>query len=455
MKTTGKKAEGDARDEQAPAPNNPRTPRRARNHFTNERVVFGPKSKLLNIDLSNFFINPLAWDSLTESQRQHLKERLPAHITYEESGRPSFDFLKYDMNWKSDLRRFQEELADGKYEPEWLKEAQQASEDRAAGKFDAWKLEKFEAYWGQKQEVDNHELSGALNEVQLEHLIADEAFKEGDVWFYVRAFGRGKAVLLLEYNAKLVEIDDNGKLKFFVAGNREPSEKRSHDEAFDTSNKLSASVTPAKLPRRGNHDASADSISFKQDIINGTENPSSDSAPPDVDTVSHQAQSSCGDINGTSSSTVPPTVDTIVLEVRSDQSNANGTSSNLNPLTANTIVLQAQSDHCDDISNIDADSPRRYSTRRNRVATMILDPSTPPKPKVPPCKPQFPLTIKVNSPQELEKNIVLADGRRRWDSRSDSWKRFYCKREGKDIGSLWSFREQYWLRKNGKAPSKP
>ena len=375
------------------------TPKKARNPFVNERVVFGPKSKLINVDLTNFFTNPLAWDSLDEDQKKHLKERLPSHVQCDDTGRPSFEFLKYDMTWRSDLRRFQEDLADGRYEPEWLAEAQQAMQDRADGKFDAWKLEKFEAHWGQKAEFDDHEFSGALNEIQLDHLIMDGTFEEGDIWRYSRAFGKGATAFLLEYDAVLLEIDDYGKLKFSVAGNAPSSPtKRKCDEAFDQhDDKAFVSETSSKVAKVVGNPTDAEQAPLK-------------------------------DNDGKELSTAPIS------------------------LNADAMSLQADSLQNDDISMLEPHSPRPYNTRRHRMTVQKFDPITPTKPKVPPSKPEFPLTVKVASPAELEKKIILADGRRKWDPRSESWKRFYCKRDGEDIGSLWKIREDCWLKKNGKAP---
>ena len=369
-----------------------------KDHWADPRAVFGPKSKLINVDLASVFLNPLAWERLTDDQKKHLKDRLPPHISYDESGRPSFDFLNYDMNWKGDVRRFQEDIADGKYEPEWLAEAHQAMKDRADGKFDAWKLEQFEEHWGQKTTFEDHEFSGEMNEVQLEPLLMDGAFQEGDVWSYSRAFGKGAGAILVEYDAVLLEIDDYGKLKFSVAGNAASSpSKRSFDDAF-------------------NHDEDKISNSEFSIIVTKAERPNIPAARAPLE--QHPVVKEELDVG-------------IPCETETMQPHAGTTS-------------------FDDYS-----SPGRYNTRRNRTTVQRYDPSTPPKPKPKqtPQKPHFPLMLKITTPTELEKAIILADGRRKWDTRTDSWKRFYCKRNDKDLGSLWKLREQLFLRKTGKKPA--
>ncbi|MCJ1331292.1 hypothetical protein MMC10_007981 [Thelotrema lepadinum] len=421
------------------------TPKRSQTQFTNMRHVFGPKSKLNNVDLTNFFLSPAAWELLTDDQRKHLKDRLPPHISYDESGRPSFEFLKYDMNWKSDLRLFKEDLADGKYEPEWLMEAQQAMEDRAAGKFDAWKLQKFEEHWGQKLEFSDHEFSGALDEVLLEHLTADGAFREGDVWFYTRSFGRGKSSILMEHNAQLLEIDDYGKLKFLVhGGDSITTEKRSIDKV-NGSNEDQASLSGRypKIPKLGGSDK-AYGVGGDKDSV--TDN-SDQLHPPDNGEM---------DIDKIPSVHVLTNAGTTSYEATFEQKHhaTVENSSNHTPKDPDAMSIQAPSEHIDNTSINNVDSARPYNTRRHRVAPEKLDPSHEVKPKAPPTTPRFPITMKIDSPEQLEKNIILADGRRKWDTRTGSWKRFYCKRDGKDIGSLFSFRENYWLRMHGKAPSK-
>ena len=454
--------------------------------FSDERAVFGPNSKLLKVNLTDFFLSPLAWENLTEAQRKDLKAKFPPHVTLDDSGKPSFEFLKYDMNWQSDLRCFKENLEDGRYEQEWLEEAHQAMKDRADGKFDAWKLEQYEEFWGQKAEYDDHKFSGALDEIQLEHLIADGAFEEGDIWFYSRAFGKGKKGLLVELDVRLDQIDDFGRLKFIVAkvGNISPT-KRSHDEAFDTAcatrSKGQSPTKTLKLEEGTTdmhiHSGEASSTPTLQHVepkglgllphhrqedtiyLGTVSLPSRVTRPTATDNTAtqnalSQAQSSPLDnhaelerpTNSTISSDSP--VDSINL----DQQKTPGSASKQMDMDDQTKTTVQE----DGVSIASTESPRPYNTRRNPAPRNILDPSTPVKAReIPsPRKPQFPLTIRVDSPEELEKSILNADGRRKWDSRSNSWKRFHCKRDGKDLGCLWDLRERYWLQKNEKTTSK-
>ena len=408
------------------------------------------------MDLTSFFTSPKAWSLLTEDQKGHLTHRLPPHVERDESGCPSLDFLKYDMNFKSDVRQFKEDLANGRYEPEWLMEAKQAMEERAAGKFDAWKVERWEEYWGQKHEVDDHELSGALYDVQLEHLIANGAFQEGDVWFYTRSFGKGKKAFLIEHSAHLLEIDNYGKLKFTVGGTPTSSPgKRSHREAFncveDTPSPLETSAKALKLEDQDKEPVTSEVMMSGLDSSIQEPQPASQDSIASSTSLSHAADT-------TDSVSIETPIDQARMPFPSQLAQIQAPSSRSSlmqaPKDPDIRSFRAESEQPNDVSMKAAASPRPYNTRRKRAAPAILDPSHITKPKAPSRKPHFPLTIKIDSPEQLEKNIVLADGRRNWDPRTDSWKRFYCKRDGKDIGCLWNLREEYWQLHYGKRSSK-
>ena len=49
---------------------------------------------------------------------------------------------------EEELRRWQEDLKDGREGKKWRDEAMQAGKDRVQGKFDEWKEAEREEYWG-------------------------------------------------------------------------------------------------------------------------------------------------------------------------------------------------------------------------------------------------------------------------------------------------------------------
>jgi hypothetical protein len=349
--------------------------RKPRDPYTEKQMIFGPKSKLIPIDLVTYFVNPLSWDLLTEEQQRKLKEKLPPYMQYGPDGRLSFEFLKYDMNWKSDLRRFQEDLESGHYEQEWLTEAKLAMEERAAGEFDDWKLSRFEEYWGQKMDAEDHTYTLQTEEIKMIDLITEGVFQVGDIWAYSRIFGKGKNAILIEHRARITEIDDYAKFKFVINGPTLESspEKRTLDEAFGYSDKdysTKAEDSPNKQPKLS----------------------------PDIDS-SLQSKSS------------PP-----------------ADKPSITPQDSNTT------------------NSRPYNTRRIRATPVKFNPVVTSKSR---AKPKFPLTVYTDSPKELEKKILVADGRHKANSEGDPWKFFWCKRDGVDLGSLWQLREKVWLKKYG------
>ena len=139
----------------------------------------------------------MAWECLSEEEKKEIISLLPSGLVLED-GKPPMEFLKYSTNWGDALRVFQADLEAGRYEPEWLAQAAEAMEERAAGKFDDAKEKHFEEYWGQKAQLESHMLTSEQSKIRLEELVSEGIFKVGDIWSYGRAFGRGKAAVLIE-----------------------------------------------------------------------------------------------------------------------------------------------------------------------------------------------------------------------------------------------------------------
>ena len=73
---------------------------------------------------------------------------------------------------EEELRRWQEDLKDGREVKKWRDEAMQAGRDRVEGKFDQWKEAEREEYWGKAA------ASGAKAEVQDENVDVNDATKD-------------------------------------------------------------------------------------------------------------------------------------------------------------------------------------------------------------------------------------------------------------------------------------
>ena len=140
---------------------------------------------------------------LTDQDKIEISELLPDHISLTEEGFFRDEFVRYDMDFKNAVRLYQQDLAAGRYDPDWLQQAAQAMEQRANGDFDKWKDQEFEEFWGQKQKLDTRARAGQSGTVKLNRLVEAGLFKEGDVFSYMRTFGRGKGKFTVEKDVKV------------------------------------------------------------------------------------------------------------------------------------------------------------------------------------------------------------------------------------------------------------
>ena len=130
----------------------------------------------------------------------------------DEDGTKSFDpeFLKYDNDFRTALRQYQEDLAEGRMDPEWQAQAANAMEKRANGHFDDFKDREYESFWGQKQKVAYGVIAGESSKIKLEVLTRKGVFKVDDIWKLDRKF-RGK-------NGSTVHIQKEAKVSQYKCG---------------------------------------------------------------------------------------------------------------------------------------------------------------------------------------------------------------------------------------------
>ena len=106
--------------------------------------------------------------------------------------------------FQSDIRMFQEDLAEGRLQPARLAKAKAAMERRRRGDFDEWKEEETERFWGQKQRIHYKVLAGESSKVKIEDLISSGCFQVDDRWLYIRTVHKkGKGSILVEKEAKV------------------------------------------------------------------------------------------------------------------------------------------------------------------------------------------------------------------------------------------------------------
>lgn len=124
------------------------------------------------------------------------------HVINGNDGKPriSPDFLKYDPNWSYYVKRFQEDISEGRNDPAWISQARQAQEQRQNGDFDNFKDEEYEAFWGVKQKVAYNVIAGQSSALSLNTLFKEEVLRKGDVWVLRRKIAGtdGAAATLVE-----------------------------------------------------------------------------------------------------------------------------------------------------------------------------------------------------------------------------------------------------------------
>ncbi|KAH0542440.1 hypothetical protein FGG08_003195 [Glutinoglossum americanum] len=211
-----------AKEPAAPRKQSKPTPKRSISDKWTEKALFeGTNSALATVDLVKLLNEPRTWDLLSAEEKQILAAAFPANALDGPLDNPATrfrqGFLKYDNDWKSGIRMYQEDLANGRYDPEWIRQAGKATADRANGAFDTWKEKEFEEFWGQKQKLAQNVIAGESNKVKLDTLVRNAVFHVGDIWVFSRAFADTKGKkggVLVEKEATLTSIESGAKLTF-------------------------------------------------------------------------------------------------------------------------------------------------------------------------------------------------------------------------------------------------
>ena len=155
------------------------------------------------------FKNERAWGILDSEQQRNLLAMVPKPPRsptegIEQDSQSSRNIILSNSAFQSDVRMFQEDLADGRLQPAWLEKAHIAMERRARGDFDAWKEEETEKFWGQKQKISYYVIAGESSKVSVETLVDAGRFQVGDVWLYERSIQiKGKGKIQIEKEAKV------------------------------------------------------------------------------------------------------------------------------------------------------------------------------------------------------------------------------------------------------------
>ena len=454
-----------------------------RDPWTDEELLMSAKSKLIDIDLARYFARPEAWDVLSPEEQQQLRDLLPPHAPYDAAGRPTFEFLRYDENWRTGLRLFQEDLAGGRYEKEWLAAAELAMKERAAGKFDAYKEEQFEQHWGQKSHVDPAARAREMAKVPLERLVADGEFRVGDVWTYVKPLGRGKARFLLEKDVTVVAVAEKTLTVLIPLGQRRriapQSQNTTHPPATSARQPDNAPESrPSHVEESGEEGTEPQPSGPSQKLPLGSAKAPQPTTPPQDRPISLDSSplseaislpspggshlpslpDMSRDTTESGASNDPMTVDTSA-KTRSPppQPKAGSTSEE-------KMAVDRRSDGGDISSasrnDIESTEPMfvaepamatRASTKTRPATSTTAEPDTEPGGSTddPDKDDAAAMEYVVTALPMLERAIIEVDGRiANWDGRGgNQWRTFRCIRDGQDRGTIWDMKERYAERK--------
>lgn len=148
--------------------------------------------------------DPKTYEDFTREDWEDLRSTLPENVPLNPDGYSiSWEFLKYDADFRRGIREFQEDLSTGRLEPEWQAAAAEAMEERARGDYDDYKEKIYEEFWGQKQKLAHDALAGDSTSLKLETMIENGTFRVGDEFVFTRTIGRKEKRVLIEKELKV------------------------------------------------------------------------------------------------------------------------------------------------------------------------------------------------------------------------------------------------------------
>ncbi|PYI25361.1 hypothetical protein BP00DRAFT_409705 [Aspergillus indologenus CBS 114.80] len=432
-----------------------RNPRRAaaNKQWSEEHLLTSPKSRLVDLDLVKLLRHPEAWSCLEESEKEEILKLLPdnAHPNpYPPAGDPEAkippppeSFLRYSNNWRDGIRQFQLDLQHGRYHPEWQRQAEKAVEERAAGKFDRFKEEEFEEFWGQKQKVDRSLVAGQSSQVKLKMLTDNGVIREGDVLTYSRVFSVSNQKILVEKEARIVNIEGADLTVAVPSGQR----------VFLSSGAASA-ISPTS-PTNGEK-STLDTQTTEADgqHEDGETNTGSELKVEEVETISHHKRTKDSEL---------PDSKRPRLESQNNSATGNLDLEKVENQTPTESPLAEHEPQC---------SEPQISTTNGNVGLedMEVQASTDqplPKPEInqdsldttaaPPTDhaqdAKEIIIPNIRGLNALASRIIEIDGRIKKVPNGNSWKEFRAHRNNQDLGSLWEVRHAWFLRENKKGTS--
>ncbi|KAL4793452.1 Asx homology domain-containing protein [Aspergillus venezuelensis] len=433
-----------------------RTPRRAaKDRYEEEKLMTSEKSQLIDLDLVKLLALPEAWSCLDEAEKKEILDQLPSDTHPNpypspddpDAGIPPLPehFLRYSNFWRDGIRNFQLDLQNGRYDPQWMREAEEAVQQRAAGKFDKFKELEFEEFWGQKQKMDRALAAGASSKIKLSTLAEQDVVQKGDIWKWSRSFKRQKSLVLIEKEARIININ-GGKLTFAVP----PGQDVYLKTAFNPDATTSANSTPAKrvvpVPKPASSSPAKDAalangaaaMDEKADSNSNDHEAGSSrkrSAEHEVETKpakrtrrslrKHEPESAPIDLTGLN----------VTVEITNTKTEdaAASTISNGNGNLDAPVVAQDDEDKVD----VKLEPPAEATATEEPSAQQALETDGQPSEVIIPD---------IQGPTALTLKILEVDGRISKATNGNAWKELRCFRNNQDMGTLWEVRHAWYLR---------
>ncbi|KAE8354777.1 Asx homology domain-containing protein [Aspergillus coremiiformis] len=392
--------------------------------------------------------NPEAWNCLDESEKKEILGLLPEDIHPNPDPSPDDpdakipalpeSFLRYSNNWRDAVRHFQLNLQHGRYDPGWLREAEQAMQQRANGNFDKFKEEEFEQFWGQKQKMDKTLVAGQSRQVKLSTLVDHGVVLVGDVWKYSRAFSKCKPRLLVEKEARIVDLQ-HGRLTFaFPPGQRVflPAAQGStlDDSAvLDKGETGELRVNEAATVETELHGTGKASGNACVDTHSTLEAGSSKKRKSDVKMEPRKKG------RGRSrKAQVPENLEEDdQVEPSTGATGATQLPSTEAHSTSATVQIVAPENGAENLANT---SEQSAETAEDAPPQTSIAEGTSEEPEVI-------IVSGITGPAALATKILEADGRAEKIPHGNAWKEFRAYRNNQDMGSLWEVR-QAWFQRN-------
>ncbi|KAL4927475.1 uncharacterized protein BDV17DRAFT_266326 [Aspergillus undulatus] len=434
-----------------------RTPRRAaKDRYEEEKLMSSDKSQLIDLDLVRLLALPEAWNCLEEAEKREILDLLPSDTHPNQNPSPDDpdakippipeEFLRYSNNWRDGIRNFQLDLQNGRYDPQWMREAEEAVQQRATGNFDKFKEQEFEEFWGQKQKMDRYLAAGESSKIKLSTLIEHDIIRKGDIWKWSRAFGRGKTSVLIEKEARIIEVNE-ALLTFALPPGQRPFLKAPATADATNSNPEETPAADSKTPPISNINETAMSngaavIGEKTDSDTKDQEagPSRKrSAEPDTEVTPAKRTRGCPHKKE------PSLVEERVVSLTGGVTDPKPKEEATSPISPSKSKPESSGKPQNGDSDPVQETPKEKLSDNKSDATPDDKPVDESAPETNGESDEV-IVPDINGPTALTNKILEVDGRIKKATNGNAWKEFRCFRDNQDMGTLWEVRHAWYVK---------